>query len=362
MLAIADRFRHVLVPFLLVGTAILALVLIGLLVARGIDELRFRRRQRRARACQPLLDRLLHPDATGPLDDDFLRGFARYDDVLAQLLVAPARVATGSMIDRLREAASRLGLLERWRGELQSRHWWMRAEAARALGLLRETTASPSLLAALDDDHEEVRASAVEALGYIGNADAIPVLLSKFTDQSRHQRVRVVESLRCFGSAAVPPLLAYDNAHPEEAATVAGLLGIIGHASAVDHLLHRAADDRPAVRTAALQALGSIGLDDRSYYHVLRALMSDAEPEVRAMAARALGRSGRRDAMPYLDRHLTDDWVVGAQCGAALKALGARGHETLLAHLRERGAAGDLARRMLFDTSSLALDEGAVAS
>ena len=74
------------------------------------------------------------------------------------------------------------------------------------------------------------------------------------------------------------------------------------------------------------------------------------------------GRVQGGTAMPHTDRNLPDDWVVAAKCGAALKALGDRGREALLAHVREQGAAADLARQLLFDVSSLALEPVTVAS
>lgn len=84
----------------------------------------------------------------------------------------------------------------------------------------------------------------------------------------------------------------------------------------VDPLLQWCTDSRSDVRAAALGALGSIGLDNRSYDVALRAL-GDADPQARAMAARA-------------------------------------GLAALQARAREEGQAGDLARQMLWSRPPIA--------
>jgi len=102
------------------------------------------------------------------------------------------------------------------------------------------------------------------------------------------------------------------------------------------------------VRAAALQALGSLGLDDRAYYYALRAL-GDASDAVRAMAARALGRSRRSDAASYLAQHLGDEWLVAAHAATALRMLGASGERELAARQDAPGLTGVLARQMLWE-------------
>ena len=105
------------------------------------------------------------------------------------------------------------------------------------------------------------------------------------------------------------------------------------------------------MRAASLQALGSLGLDDRAYYYVLRAL-GDTSEAVRAMAARALGRSRRADAAPYLAQHLGDEWLVAAHAATALRMLGAAGERELSARQEAPGLAGVLARQMLWERRS----------
>ena len=105
------------------------------------------------------------------------------------------------------------------------------------------------------------------------------------------------------------------------------------------------------MRAAALQALGSLGLDDRAYYYMLRAL-GDTATAVRAMAARALGRSRRGEAAPYLAQHLGDEWLVAAHAATALRMLGPSGRARAEARQETPGLAGVLARQMLWERRS----------
>jgi len=90
---------------------------------------------------------------------------------------------------------------------------------------------------------------------------------------------------------------------PDRLTLVGDILAVTaGTAAAADLMSWSNAND-PQVRAAAIGALGTIGLDDRGFYFALRAL-DDDQAMVRAMAARALGRSGRDDAVEYLETKL----------------------------------------------------------
>lgn len=348
MLYLVEGLRDVIVPFLLVGGGLLLLLLVLLLVQRLARDAAFQRRRRIMARHRSLVDAVLEPELPEGTLERLAVIPARHIPVVAALLLAPLRVVTGTLVERLREAARRMGLIDRWLSELGHRRWWRRAEAARALGLMREPSAVDRLIAALDDDHEEVRAAAVDALGMSGDRRAIPALLSRVQDQSRHQRARIVEALRQFGEAGTPALIESARADPRSLSTVAELLGLIGGAEATPDLIAWTPHEDPAVRAAALQSLGTIGLDDRSYYYALRAL-GDEAADVRAMAARALGRSGRSEAAPYLAQRLDDEWLVAAQSATALRDLGEAGRAELLARAEGTEPAAELARQMLWE-------------
>jgi HEAT repeat protein len=346
---IADTIRAVLLPFLLVTGGLLLLLVGYIVILHSTGEVAFRRRQRLLGLYRPLVDATLSGD--GDALDRLTASPARHRAIVSALLLEPLRVTGGQATTRARAAAEALGLIDQWTDQLDDRRWWTRAEAARALGLVKCADVVPALAAALDDPFDEVRAGAVESLGLIADPRAIPDLIARLADQSRHQRVRLVHALQQFGAAAVLPLIEHGQAQPADRAAVAEILGSIGAAGALDQLIAWSSDERADVRAAIWQAVGTIGVDDRAYYHVLRAL-NDSADTVRAAAAWALGRSGRQDAATYLAGRLDDEWLVAAQTARALRALGPAGRRELEAAATTRNS--ELARQMLWESGAAA--------
>jgi HEAT repeat protein len=348
MLRVADFFIALLVPFLIFSAVTLIAMLVFLVAQRGIDELQFRRRMRLTAHYRDTVDALLAPEGCHDAMVRLARAPRRHREVISTMLLKPLTISTGSVVERLREAARVIGLIDQWADELSDRRWWMRAEAARALGLVREAQALSLLIAALDDDHEEVRAAAVEALGLIGDPRSIQVLLSRLPDHSRNQRARIIEALRAFGDTATHALVEHAQQREEDAAVIADVLGLIGGPEASDRLKSWMTRRRADVRIAAMRALGTIGLDESGVIVALQAL-DDPNAQVRAMAARALGRARRQENAADLARHLDDEWMVAANCADALRRMGAAGIERLQARADDVGYVGDLARQMLWE-------------
>lgn len=347
MLQTAELIGRVLVPFLITGGSLLCALLAYLVIQRGVRELAWRRRQTLVTRYRPLTDAITQVGLT-PEALERLRGVpAVHRRIIADLLLAPLRAARGNFVAHVRHAAAAIGLVDQWLADLRNPRWWLRADGVRALGFVEEPSALPAIMQALDDEHEEVRAAAVEAAGRLGDSRAIPALLGHLADGSRYQRARVIDALRNLGPAVTPALVELVRVRPDHARLAADVLGLIGTVAAIDPLLLWCADSRGDVRAAALGALGSIGLDDRSHYFALRAL-GDADPAARAMAARALGRGRREDAVVYLADRLDDEWLPAAQAAGALRRLGGSGRAALQARALDEGQAGDLARQMLW--------------
>lgn len=351
MLAIATAFRDLLIPLLGAGTALL-LTLLALLVVQRLVRMSVERW--RARVADQYLDLL--DDATLDADDEralarLVAAPRRHRRVIGARLLSPLRVLKGDASARARRVAQRMGLSEEWRRDLQHRHWWVRAEAALALGLTRDPEAVVLLLPALDDTHQQVRAAAIDALGRIGDPRVIPELLRRLPDRSRQDHVRLVEAMRSFGNRAAESLLQHAAAHPHDRGLAAEMLTYIGGSEARTPLLEWSMTGDPATRAAAWRALATIGLDDRAFYHALRALSSEDVAE-RAAAARAVGRSGRADAASHLAARLDDEWSVAAEAARSLARLGAEG----LRRLQERadgpeGIGRELARQLAWESA-----------
>ncbi len=346
MLIIAEGVRQVLVPFLIAGTAVLLVlltVLIGQRLLRAAAEVR---RTQVARRYRPHIDAALHGDA--PIAG-MVKIPIRHRGIAAGLLLSTLRLVRGSSTARAAEVAESLSLSSQWRADLNSRRWWHRSEAALALGLVHDRQSVPALIGLLEDEHEQVRAAAIDALGEIGDAAAVPALLAHMDEPTRLERTRAVQALRALGPPATGALIEYGEARPDARREVSDVLAQIGGAAAAVPLLSWSTSGNAETCAAVWRALARVGLDDRSYYHALKALNHES-PAVRAAAARALTRSGREDAAPHLARRLDDEWEVAAQSARALAALGAPG----LTALSQRAAAGpglghDLAQQMLWE-------------
>jgi HEAT repeat protein len=347
LLTIAERFRDALVPFLIAGISILILLFVILIGQRLLRAAAESRRNAIIARYRPIIDAALARD--GELDG--VNAIPpRHRDIAAALVLGTLRIVKGAQTERARAVADRLDLTSQWREDLQSRLWWRRAEGALALGLLRDKKSAPLLTPLLDDEHEQVRAAAIDALGQIGDYWAIAPLLARMSDPTRHERARLVQALRAFGEDATRALVQHGQRQEQDRAVGATVLSFVGGAGARDALLEwSSAADRDK-RVAVWTALATIGLDDRAFYHAIKALNA-AEPSVRAAAARALSRSGREDAAPQLAGKLDDEWEVAAQSARALTRLGAAGIAALKQRVGEGDGLGrDLARQVLWES------------
>ena len=270
---------------------------------------------------------------------------------IADALLEPLRVVQGSAVDRAREVAGALGLLDDWRRGLRARARGRRGRRRRWRSVwcaiarpCRRWSGCWTI------PHDEIRAAAVDALGSIGDVAAVQALLARIGEQSRHQQARLVEALRRIGPAVTASVVTLGAEAPGERRMIAEILALVGGTGARVTLMEWTADADALVRAASWRAIGMIGMDERAAYHALRAL-SDEDPRVRAQAAQALGRTGRIDFVPYLQSHLDDEWEVAAQGARALARLGDQGRAALQAR-EDSGAGGhglELARHFLWE-------------
>jgi HEAT repeat protein len=347
MPSVVDLLSRFLPPVLLAGGTLLGALFVYVVLQRVVRELKWQRRLTLVQHYRPLIDAITQHGVTTSTLELLHAVPLRHHRILTPLLLAPVRSTRGEVVTHIRAAAAELGLVEKWLSDATRGRWWRRAEGVRALGLIEQHSALPVVVRAFRDDNAEVRAAAVDAAGRLGDLSVIPALMGQLADGVRYQRTRVIDALRGLGPEVTPALVAFAQANPDLRQIAADVLGLIGTVAAVDPLLTWCDDARGEVRAAALRALGSIGLDDRSYYFALRALR-DSNPEARAMAARALGRSQRAGAVDFLAERLDDEWLPASQAAGALQRLGAAGRAALERRVREPSQAGELARQMLW--------------
>ncbi len=353
MFLLSDLFRDYLIVFLEASFVALGVLFAYVLVRHAVGQLAGAARARPARALPAGRRRRARRARRRPSSSRPSRGWRRRRRAtcpdIGALLITPLRVASGSPVDAARAAATRLGLIERWKKDLGAHAWWRQAEAARALGLVRAEGALRPLLACLDDAHEEVRAAAVEALGHLGDPGCVPALLRALPDASRHQRARVVESIRELGPGVAHALIAHARVHPDDLATVAELIGFTGAANAARRPAGVVEPRRPpgAGRGAAGAGLARA----RRPRLLLRAARARRRERRGAGDGRAGARAiaARQTPRRTWPQHLGDEWLVAAHAATSLRMLGPAGERELVARQDAPGLAGVLARQMLWE-------------
>lgn len=193
--------------------------------------------------------------------------------------------------------------------------WYIRAEAARALGETGDQDAVPALFAALKDDSWMVRAAAVEATyslvcGSACDRDAIDAtqLVAALRDKSVEVRARVANLLRKFPSPQVVQALIIcmkGDSSPIVRATAANALGGLADRTATPALCEALRDSAEEVQEQALMALNTIR-DPRSS-RALAAMLADESSPTQALAASALTRCAAEKAVPALAEAIADD-------------------------------------------------------
>ena len=272
---------------------------------------------------------------------------ARHRVAIAWLLIAPLiEDRDPRRIAEARATAQAMGVFPIAGRYLRSRRWWRRARALRMFGLIQARDHAASLVAALDDPHRDVRAAALDGLMDLHNPATVPALVVRLYDESLPPGRRAA-ALKSFGSSCEPFLLEFADLEPVHRASCALALAICGTARSRPVLSGWARDPRVAVRTAALRALGDIGLDDDAARVAIEGLESE-DPEVRAMAARALRGWRGLEAAARLAAHLDDTWVVAVQAARTLESMGAAGCAALQTRALHPDLAGVLARQMLW--------------
>ncbi len=219
----------------------------------------------------------------------------------------------------------------------------VRADAAEALGLLKEISATAQLKALLRDPEPSVRRAAAVGLASLGDEAISQEFVKALLDPSAKVVAGAAEALGLSGyKAAVPYLLkAYRTDHPRVAAAIAvalgrlkdrqalpwllqalkaGLapveaataLGELGEAGATRGLCEALAHELPSLRAAAARSLGQLArggnfdfiLKDTAV-SALHRLVSDGDPRVQFCAALGLAGFGDPVGQQKLQQHLS---------------------------------------------------------
>jgi HEAT repeat protein len=156
---------------------------------------------------------------------------------------------------------------------------------------LPATTIAPLL----NDPDSRVRHAAVRAAALSQDPAVVSALLEAYPDAAPDLRSAIVLAVGRADPGAVADLLEtlIQSGNAESRLALARIVGRLRWSDGVEHLIRLSADDEPAVRVAAIQALGRSAREAPVPEHLARALSSalaDPEPAVRAGAAEVCAR------------------------------------------------------------------------
>lgn len=249
---------------------------------------------------------------------------------IRNVLVDFAQDLTGESLNRLQYFFYSLGFVDEEIRLLESRQWWVRAQAARNLGLLRARRATSALTLALEDRHDDVRNEAMQSLVVLVGVEALGAIFEMVKGITRWTGLGLSIIVRQFEDRSIPYLIKALKSEDQSVVLFSiEMLAEIGFVSAVDPLIELARDyPNITIRSAAIQALGRLS-DERSE-RLLRELLANPYPSIRASAVKALERVGSPGSIPYLvERVLAGEIQERLSAGRALARSGKRGLEEL---------------------------------
>lgn len=183
---------------------------------------------------------------------------------------------------------------------------------------------------ALSED-PEVRRAALEKLGTLPGASPDPARAALTDDDAYVRRAAVQAYAKLAGDECVDTLVArLDDPHQDvRVATIAGLLrdaGVEGAIVGGSRLEQLIVSGEPEARTEAALVLGAVG---PGAYRPLKKLLADADPAVRRAALRACESVADARLIPLLSELLRDP-AVRVRAANALSAIGPPALEPLL--------------------------------
>lgn len=255
---------------------------------------------------------------------------------------------------------------------LKDERWRVREQAAKSLGLLKDSQAVQGLMIVAGRDRDgAVKSAAAEALGRIGDSKAVPALIKLFKDTSKIVRETAGTALLYIGEESIPALIETLK-DPHFVVRCHGVRALGGMTTdyqmgrawttdsrVVDALIVVLKDEDRAVREDATIALGIIG-DPKAVDGLIEAMKEGA---VKRHAISALGMIGDARALrPVMDalkgKGFTQQGTPTPGCIISEDLLIKEAAATALGHFRDQKVIPDL----IFLLKDLVLREYAASS
>jgi len=176
----------------------------------------------------------------------------------------------------------------------------VRAQAAEALGSIRNRAATPALVRALADENRNVKASVIIALGYMRDRKAVDPLLSFLgKEKDTGLKISAVNVLGVIGDERSLPMLVklLKDKNPRIKTISAQALGRLRKSAAIEPLLKSSRDKTQKVRLYSIKAIGEIG-DKSAVKDLEKLLKTEKDDKVKVALARSLGRLGSAKGFP----------------------------------------------------------------
>lgn len=253
-----------------------------------------------------------------------------HKNVIRMVLIEYSKELKGELTERIIYYVYSLKILDELTDRMESPHWWIRANAANELGLLRAKRAITSLTAALEDSHPSVRFQAMQSLLMIVGVPALYNILriSKYFSQWTAIELSVIINEN--RNEVAPYLIdALSFANPSVMLFSIALLGKIGFVDAVEPLIQLCRKNPdPILYSASIEALGRLG-DERALSLLIRA-SQNSNIDIRLNAIEALGRIGAKKCISVISERLNNGDVNEKRIAArALGSLGIEGSNAL---------------------------------
>ena len=332
----------VVLSFTIVQTMAIILILAGLMTRKAMSTARERFIQRwTPMARERMIAHLMGEDALGELRDIAGRSPAAVERCAEDLLAS----ISGTELETLSELAQDLGLVDRWRRQIDRGDVESRRRAIAILGRLAGQRVNGALHAALEDPQEAVRLEAARALLRSDGMDDLERIFEFATLETPFLRAILVEDLRphalTLSDQAIPRVLA--SGRPEQVRVALEMIEAWQKTLPVPGVAALLRHPRAELRAQALRVLPYVSADV-DVGRETRLALDDESPAVRIAATRVAGRLGMADAVLELRRQLRHpDRNVAVAAAYALAEVGPEGWNVLEATVRTEDSTAAMA-------------------
>ena len=336
----------IVLAFTIVQTIAIALILVGLVLAKGIEAARERFVARWLPVVRGrMIAHLMGDDARAELRDLMAHAPVAMERCAEDLLAS----ISGTELDRMSELAVELGLVDRWRRRAKRGSVESRRRAIALLGRLTVPHVNGVLQAALTDPEEAVRLEAARAFLRSDGMDDVERIFELATLETPFLRTILVEDLRphalTLSEQAVPRVLA--SGRPEQVRVTLEMIEAWQKTLPVPGVAALLRHPRAELRAQALRVLPYVSADI-DVGRETRLALEDDVPAVRIAAARVAGRLGMEHAVADLRRQLArPDREVAVAAAYALAEVGQEGWTALEETVRDDALAAPFALEAL---------------